>query len=90
MTKRQVFLIFAGGQFVCVVGSLLAILFPPYTMLGGVRWGFLLSSIVSAFGKGMYVYKYIDYTVLLAELVLINGLGLALIFLAARQGRRHR
>ena len=66
------------GKLVCVVGSIAAILYAPYTMLGSTHWDFLFGDIVSALGVGVPVYKHIDFAWLGGELVVINAAGLAL------------
>lgn len=76
------------GKLICISGTAVVLLFPPYEFLGGVRWGFLFSSIVSGFGKGLYVYEHIDYAVLVMELVLVNGVGVALFFAGIQERRR--
>ncbi|HXH64205.1 MAG TPA: hypothetical protein VNH42_01710 [Mariprofundaceae bacterium] len=68
------------GLIICIVGTIAAILFPPYRVLGQAHWGFILSDIVSAFGHGVPVYKHIDETTLLIELIAINAVGIALRF----------
>lgn len=68
------------GLIFCILGSAAAILFPPYRILGQAHWGFILSDIVSAFGHGIPIYKHIDETTLLLELIAINAAGIALQF----------
>jgi hypothetical protein len=68
------------GLIVCVAGTAAAILFPPYRVLGEAHWGFVLGDIVSAFGHGIPVYKHIDETTLLMEIIAINAAGIALRF----------
>jgi hypothetical protein len=70
------------GILVCVMGSLAAIAYPPYTLagsIGGVKWGFINADIIAMFGKSIKVYEYIDYKTLLIELAVINALGLGII-----------
>ncbi|HEX9625955.1 MAG TPA: hypothetical protein VGA00_03340 [Acidiferrobacterales bacterium] len=76
------------GKLICIGGSAAVVLFPPYDFLGDVRWGFVFGSIVSAFGKGLHVHQYIDYPILLMELVLVNGVGVALFFAGIQERRR--
>lgn len=78
------------GLWICLLGSAAAVLFPPYEIIGGVRWGFVLSPIVQAFGRGVYVYEHIAPLPLLVELVLINAAGLALMSSGRRRRRRRR
>ena len=67
------------GIMVCVVGSIAAIVYPPYTLLDGVKWGFIYGDIIAMFGKSIKVYEYLDYKTLLIELAVINALGLGIV-----------
>lgn len=67
------------GIMVCVLGSLAAIAYPPYTLLDGAKWGFIYGDIIAMFGKSIKVYEYLDYKTLLIELAVINAFGLGLI-----------
>lgn len=70
------------GILICVLGSLAAIAYAPYTLpggVGGVKWGFIAGDIVAMFGKSIKVYEYLDYKTLLIELAIINALGLGII-----------
>lgn len=70
------------GILICVVGSLAAIAFPPYTLAGGfdgLKWGFINGDIIALFGKSIKVYEHLDYKTLLIELAIINALGLGII-----------
>ena len=70
------------GILVCVLGSVAAIAYPPYTLAGGldgVKWGFIFGDIIAMFGKSFKVYEYLDVKTLLIELAVINALGLSLI-----------
>jgi hypothetical protein len=49
-------------------------------VLGEAHWGFILGNIVSAFGHGIPIYKHIDETTLLMEIIAINAAGIALQF----------
>jgi len=70
------------GIRICVVGSLIAILFIPCKVMGtNVGWHFILSDA----GFGMESYRFIDPVVLLLELILINGIGFALFFIGNKQ-----
>lgn len=66
------------GIMVCVLGSIAAIVYPPYTLLDGVKWGFIYGDIIAMFGKSIKVYEYLDYKTLLIELAVINALGLGI------------
>lgn len=67
------------GLFICTAGTFVAVLYPPYRALGQRHWDFLTSDIVSAFGHGIPVYKHIDVTTLLLEIIAINAVGIALL-----------
>jgi hypothetical protein len=70
------------GVVICVVGTIGAILHPPLELRGiGVGWGFILADQ----GFGTYSYDFINMGTLLIELLIINGIGLALFFLGRRQ-----
>ena len=73
------------GKIVCLAGSVAALLYPPYLFLGSRQWGFVAGAIVSAFGRSVRVYNHIDVNTLLLELILINVIGIALIFAGGRQ-----
>jgi len=66
------------GKLICVLGSLAAILYVPYNVLGQTYWNFIWTDVVAAFGKGVPVYEHINYTYLLGELAIINLSGLLL------------
>lgn len=68
------------GLIICIVGTAAAILFSPYRVLGQLHWGFIFSDIVAAFGHGIPVYKHIDETTLLLEVIAINAAGIAIRF----------
>lgn len=72
------------GIIICLAGSIGAILYPPYLFLGSRQWGFVAGAIVSAFGRSVWVYNYIDAPTLLLELILINVIGSVLIFTGGR------
>ncbi len=67
------------GIMVCVLGSIAAIVYPPYTLLDGVKWGFIYGDIIAMFGKSIKVYEYLDYKTLLIELAVINALGVGIV-----------
>jgi len=65
------------GIGICIIGSIIAILFVPCQFLGiGAGWHFILGDA----GYGMKNYQFINFGLLFLELFLINGIGLALIF----------
>jgi hypothetical protein len=67
------------GKLIIMVGSLAAILYAPYTMLGSTYWGFIFGDIISAGVVGIPVYKHLDFAWLGGELVVINTIGLLLL-----------
>jgi len=68
----------AIGILVCVLGSIAAVLYPPYTLMDGVKWGFIYGDIIALFGKSIKVYEYLDFKTLLVELAVVNALGLGI------------
>ena len=65
------------GVGICIIGSIIAILFVPCQLLGiNAGWHFILGNA----GYGMKNYQLINTGYLLLELIIINGVGLALIF----------
>ena len=65
------------GILVCVVGSIVAVLFIPCKVLGThAGWHFIFSEA----GFGARSYELIDPATLLLELILINGIGIAMFF----------
>lgn len=77
------------GWTLCIVGSLTAVLYPPYNVLGEVQWGFLFDAIVAVMGKGWHVYERLHWPWLAGELAVINGIGLAAV-LKGRSRKRRR
>ena len=67
------------GILVCILGTIAAIVYPPYTLLDGAKWGFIYGDIITMFGKSIKVYEYLDYKTLLIELAVINALGLGIV-----------
>jgi hypothetical protein len=67
------------GMLICILGSIAAIAYPPYTLLDGVKWGFIYGDIIAMFGKSIKVYEYLDYKTLLIELAVVNALGLGIV-----------
>ena len=66
------------GIVVCVVGTLLALLFVPCQFLGqSGGWRFVFGDA----GFGYQNYQFIDKGLLFGELVLANGLGIAIILI---------
>ncbi len=79
------------GILVCVLGSIVAIAYPPYSILGsGVKWGFINGDIIAAFGKSIKVYDYLDHKTLLIELAIINALGVGIMIGAGLKSRAAR
>ena len=67
------------GVGICIIGSIIAILFIPCQFLGiNVGWHFILGDSLG--GPEMKNYQFINTGYLLLELIIINGVGLALIF----------
>lgn len=65
------------GIGICIIGSIVAILYVPCQFLGiNAGWHFIFGDS----GLGMKNYQFINFGLLLLELILINGIGLALIF----------
>ena len=65
------------GIGICIIGSIIAILYVPCQFLGiGAGWHFILGNA----GYGMKNYQLINTGLLLLELILINGIGIALIY----------
>jgi len=75
------------GFLICMAGSLVAVLVPPYKLVAGLGdplWAFILDDIVAGFGQHVRVYDHIDVQTLLLELVVINAIGIALMLYARR------
>jgi len=74
------------GVLICLIGSLVAIAYPPYKLagIGDPRWGFILDDIVAAFGQHIRIYDHLDVQILLMELIAINLLGVALILVGRK------
>ena len=69
---------YALGLAVCVVGTLLALLFVPCQFLGqSAGWRFVAGDA----GVGYQNYQFIDKGLLFGELVLLNGVGVAIILI---------
>jgi len=67
------------GIGICIIGSIIAILFIPCQFLGiNVGWNFILGDSLG--GPEMKNYQFINTGYLLLELILINGIGIALIY----------
>ncbi len=70
------------GIGICIIGSVAAILFVPCKFLGiGTGWHFILGNA----GMEMKNYQIIDSMLLLIELLVINGIGIAVYFAGKRQ-----
>ena len=74
-----------AGIAVSAIGSAIAIAFPPYSVLGQEGWGFILSPIVEAFGRGPMVYEHLDWKLFIIELIAIDAVGIALIVLGRKR-----
>src|SRR6266446_213300 len=71
-----------AGVTICLLGSFFAIMFVPCQILGtDVGWYYVFGGLDS----GMPSYRSINTTTLFLELILINGVGRALIFLGKQQ-----
>ncbi len=76
------------GILICIMGSVAALLYPPYKILGlgKVKWGFILDDVVRAFGSSVAkTYDYIDKPTLAVELLVINAIGVSMILMAKRR-----
>jgi hypothetical protein len=79
------------GIIICVLGSIAAILFPPCSFLGtSMGWHFLFEKIETYYFGTYYYYQFIDKTALLLELILINGIGLAIYYYGKMQESRKK
>jgi len=73
------------GIWICILGSIVAIMFPPCKILGmSAGWHFIFEC-EKFFGTMLCTYHFIDISALLLELILINGIGLALYFYGMKQ-----
>jgi len=71
----------ALGISLCVVGTIVAVLFVPCEVLGtSAGYHFIFEDA----GYGLHSYNFINTTTLILELVFINVVGIALIFLGSR------
>ena len=70
------------GIAICVVGTICAILYPPLEFLGiSGGWDFIWADQ----GFGARSFNLIDTSLLLIELLIINGIGIGLFFLGRRR-----
>ena len=70
----------ALGIIICLIGTIIAILFIPCDNLSiGYSWHFILGDVVGL--KGLKNYQFINSTLLLIELLIINGFGISLFFI---------
>lgn len=77
------------GVGICIVGTVLAILFVPTEFLGtSLGWHFILGEVDLGFGITEKAYRLINTTTLVLELILIYGIGLALFFFGSRRRAR--
>jgi len=67
------------GGLLCIAGTVAAIAYPPYSVVGNKGWGFIGGNIVEAFGRGVPVREHIDVQLLLLEILVINIVGVALV-----------
>jgi len=69
------------GIIICLIGTVIAILFAPCKVMDiGVGWHFILGDA----GMGLKYYQLIDNTLLLIELIIINGFGISLFFVGKK------
>ena len=80
------------GKLICISGSRASILYPPYKVFGELNWGFLFGKIIKVRGIGsaVIIFDNIDYQTLLIELVIINIIGLVLIYAISKKKKRKR
>ena len=65
------------GIFICVVGTIVAIIYPPVSLLGiNLGWDFIWADQ----GFGTYTYNFINAGYLAIEIIVINAIGLGLFF----------
>lgn len=69
------------GIAICIAGSIIAIIYPPLSLMGFNGFGFILGNA----GFGVKNYNLINTGTLILELILINGIGLALYFFGKKQ-----
>lgn len=72
------------GMLICLAGTLAAIAYPPYSMMGQSGWAPIWSNIVEAFGRGVPVRDHLDMQLLLLEILVINVIGVALLLAGRR------
>jgi hypothetical protein len=75
------------GKGLCIAGSILAILFLPLSIpfLGFQTFGFILGNA----GFGIKNFQLLDMGILCLELILINGVGLALFIVGKKQENKN-
>lgn len=76
----------ALGILICVVGTIGALLFVPTAIFGtSTGWHFIAGDVDLGLGITEKAYEIINTTTLALELILINGVGLALFFIGRRR-----
>lgn len=75
-----------AGKLICILGTLTVIAYPPYEVLGDTYWGFIFGDVMdlNLFGKGVPVYKHLDFVVLLIEIAAVNSIGIALMLMGKK------
>lgn len=69
------------GKWLCILGSIIALLFPPFSYYEGISFRFIFGNPL---GNPLYNFSYVHKGILILELILINGLGLAMVFLGKK------
>ena len=72
------------GLMICLAGTLAAIVYPPYVLMGQSGWAPIWGDIVKAFGHGVPVREHLDMQLLLLEVLVLNVVGVALILAGRR------
>ena len=71
------------GKMFLLIGNMLAFLIIPCRFLGmNMGWHFILGDA----GLGMKNYQFLDTATLLLELILINGIGFAVVSIGKNKG----
>ncbi|MDH4275269.1 MAG: hypothetical protein OEW08_09550 [Gammaproteobacteria bacterium] len=76
------------GLMIAIGGSVAVLVYPPYSFLGNLHWGFAWGNIYTLFGNTLPIYKHIDISTLLMELVLVNVVGFGLRYTAKTAQKR--
>lgn len=70
------------GIFICVLGTVGAIIYPPVALLGiNLGWDFIWADQ----GFGTHTYNFINAGFLAIEIIVINAIGLWLFFLGRKR-----